>query len=298
MLTIKPTFATLVERLVEAIGTDNILLNTKVTRAYEYKNRIELLTKTTPKLAARIVVLAIPLHEEQRITFFPARPKQLRAVPASRRPHFVSAFNAHFADAFWRHEGLSGSFMFRRENRLSAVLHESGPSSLSGVVYHDADDPAYEPQLDALAELYERFEDADTVHYTCEHKNWPQTQYRGLSAAGLNDSKRFVRASANAASAHRGWADGAVQAGRRGAITAMLRVRRTTTTTQLAIEADGGQQPADGKALKRQRPDCVELWCASWNLYNGASMAVLMPLAVVVIWCAWRRCDGVQTARF
>lgn len=287
---IKPTFTSLVERLVADIRPENIMLSTKVTRVYQYKNRIELLSKAVPKLTAKIVILAIPLQDEHRITFFPTRPKMLMSIPLPRRPLFVSTFNARFEDAFWRRNGCSGSFMLR-ERHFSAVLCETGPNSLSGIVFHENDDPAYEPQLDVLAELYDQFEDADTVHYTCQHQNWPQSMYRGFSAAGLNDGKRLLRASANTATLNRGWCDGAVQAGQRSALLAMMRInRQLVDVSDLGVDALQSRQ-------KRRQAGTLELAGASCNLYNCAFAAILMPLAFGVFWFGLRRCGAINIVK-
>ncbi len=109
---IKGGSSTLVETLAEAIGKENVILNTTITLVEDAGNYIKLLDTSGKYWNCKILIFALPPRlVVNKILFHPALPQALTSCMQHTQTWMSGSikFSAEYVVPFWRNSGYSGN---------------------------------------------------------------------------------------------------------------------------------------------------------------------------------------------
>lgn len=221
--------------------------------------------------------MAIPWQDIQDIHFSPPIPKELY-VPDDR--HRVTSFTARYMEPQWRIFGFSGSFMSHAPH---VVGYETRTQTISGFIYHNSgNNNLYTEQMlknDVLKSFRQQFGRHVGVPMRWQHKTFEQAMLRGLPPTTA--WKRIIWAGTNSAVHYRGFANGAVQAGMRAALYALLDVRPQTIDWHDIDEIQHAN-------VVHERINWIDECLASCNLYNCTFYALIIPTIYGCMFAAYK----------
>lgn len=263
-----PNYTELVKAIEKRIGNERFLFNTRILEIVENDQSVVLLTEKGRKIHAFITIVAIPWLDIKRIQIYPDIFCNVNIYsPYLSEKNYVTSFIAQYDRPYWQINGFSG---FILSHNPHFICYESKRHTLSGLVFHNDGNSIHSE--DILQKLCLSFGHAAGMPTKWEQKIWRQSPIQGnLLAKG----KCLVWASTGASLYCRGFLNGAVIAGQRAAIFALLTIR-----PQLIQWKDINMvQPA---AVVRPRVSFIDKVLASINFYDVLSFLTVIPISVGV----------------
>lgn len=265
---IEPNFPDLITALEKEIGKNRFLFKTRITEIIQNDYSVVLSTNKGTKIRTLIVMPAISWLNIKCINFYPDIICEVRKqFPCSK--NYVTSFVAEYDSAHWRLNGLSGFLLLHNPH---FICYESKRNTLTGVVYHD-EDYGWTVEEEIMHKFCKHFGHAAGVPVNWTQKTRQQSPIQGNYLFNMN--KHLVWASADASPYYRGFLNGAVMAGQRSAIFALLSIR-----PQLIDYIDINMvQPA--AVVRPSIPLYEKIW-ASINLRDFMSIAATIPIGIAL----------------
>lgn len=272
---IEPNFTALITALENQIGKKQFLFNTRVIEINQDDHSAILLTDKGNKIRTLIVIPAISWLDIKQINFYPDH------ICCARKQftcseNYVTSFIAEYDTSHWRLNGFSG-FMLSHDPHF--ICYESKRNTLAGLVYHDKE-YSVNIEEEAMQKFCLQFGHGAGIPVKWTQKTWQQSPAQGNYLSKVN--KTIIWASADASFYYRGFLNGAVVAGQRSAVFALLTIR-----PQLIQWKDiGVVQPA---AVVRPSVALCDKILASINLYDILTIAVTIPIGIGVCYLVLKR---------
>ncbi|XP_019931073.3 probable flavin-containing monoamine oxidase A [Aedes albopictus] len=220
-------WASLVGKLVQVVGEENIVLGCKVTRlelSAEEENSFVLVTDENGCIwKGRAVICAIPCDDLRRIDFAPSRPTFFRQPNSNANITHVSNFKVYYESSIWKDHVFSGS-IFLPAYRILCFERRTG--LLEGSFFHMENVTEHEARhaiLHILSLTLKCHSLLNAVKFEAERQALPF-----YFEVPPSFNRRVIFASSNASCWYRGFINGSVQGGVKAAVLALLEVRPQT----------------------------------------------------------------------
>lgn len=212
-----PNIVEIINILVSRVARNTFLFNTIITGISQYDKNVILTTDQGHTLRAHIAILAIPIQEMLKISFLPALPIVISEQKVAHA-YYVTNFEAQFDQAHWQTNGFSGYILLHNPHFL---CYPAKRNTLRGLIYHTRNDGTNTAEF-ILNRLNLVFGTHMRPLYWYQ-RTWLQSQMKAPLPGKL--WKSIIFASSEFGLSHRNRMDGAVQAGQRAAILAILTLR-------------------------------------------------------------------------
>lgn len=275
-----PNFNQIINALLESVGKESILYETRLNEVRQTQNGIILRCANSRVILADAVVLAIPLHNVQKLHFFPNLPDVL--VMPKLKSHVVMSFVCTFNREFWKSDVPTSSFMFHSPQMVAYPYDRD--RSLAGLVFldHNCNEATIKQQV--LSKLVPLDQQGDVHCVAWNERCWRQSPILGLPTTST--WQRIVWAGTNAGQLYRGFCNGAVQGGMRAAFLVLTMMRPAVVSFRDLAEIQ------KANVVHRRSMGVWDRMVLSLNVYNSFRYFVLVPGCVWVMYCLYRRWDS------
>lgn len=214
-----PSLTKLVDALASSIDQHTFVFNTTITGVYGSANNVILTTSQGDVLHSSIAILATPIHDMLKMSFSPESPMFL-SQQTTDHAHYVTEYEAKFDCAHWQINGYDG-FILLHSPHFLCFEDQTKSNTLCGLVYHD-----HAGGTDTSEYILNRL---NAEFGTCMRpRHWHQRTWRQSQTGDTNVSQRWnsiIFASSEFGFCGRNRMNGAIQAGQRAAILAILTLR-------------------------------------------------------------------------
>lgn len=277
---IMPNFNQLINALIEFVGRETILTETRLEEVRQTQSGINLVCENSQVVRSDVIVLAIPLQNVQQVRFFPDLPVGLVSPKIESR--FVTSFVCKFNREFWKTDVPTATFMFHSPHMVAYPFDRD--RSLAGLIFHDPSWEEHSVQQHVLNKLVSEDQIADIHSVQWNERTWQQSAIRGIPTTST--WKRIVWAGTNSGQLYRGFSNGAVQGGMRAAYLVLTMLRPAVVGWEDLAEIQ------KANVVHRRSMGVWDRWLLSWNVYNSVQYFVVLPGCVWMFYCAYRRWDS------
>ncbi|XP_039446394.1 amine oxidase [flavin-containing] A [Culex pipiens pallens] len=267
-------WAGLVEKLVEAIGPDDVILSCEVTHVqYTDEDFVMVHDGSGGHWLARTVICAISCNDLFQIQFVPSRPMILLLnVPDSSEANIthVTEFRAQFRSSEWRDQGYSGNLFL--PSRRIICFESTERYGLVGSFFHVENLSVIDARQTILGILASTLNSPTLMDPLSFNSNCNPIPF--FVEAPFNFHRRIILSSSNASCWYRGFINGSVQAGIKAAILALLEVRPQTINLKDVTD----MQCVLFKYFRPQSP--LE---RLWAMVNLASVRQLVAIVSTIV---------------
>lgn len=195
----------------------NFLFNTTITGVHNYNKNVILTGNHGYSLQTHFAVLAVPIQEILNISFSPELPIDL-TYKKTVHAYCITCFEARFDAEHWQTNGFSGFILLHDPHFL---CYKAKRNTLRGLIYHNQNDDTSNAEC-ILNRMNTEFRTLMRPLYWYQ-RTWQQSQI--WSALPMEVWNSIVFASSGFGCSYRNRMNGAVQAGHKAAILAILTLR-------------------------------------------------------------------------
>lgn len=212
-----PSIVEIIDILVSQVARNIFLFDTIITGISQYDKNVILTTNQGYTFQTHIAILAIPIQEMLKISFLPELPTVFSQQKVGHAC-YVTNFEAQFDQAHWQTNGFSGLILLHNPHFL---CYPAKRSTLRGLIYHDRNDGTNTAEF-ILNRLNLAF-GTDMQPLYWYQRTWLQSQMKDTLPGKI--WKSIIFAPSEFGLCYRNRMNGAVQAGQRAAILAILALR-------------------------------------------------------------------------
>lgn len=212
-----PNINEIIDVLVSHIARNTFLYNTTITGVSQFDKNVILTTDQGYILQTKIVIFATPIHEMLKMSFLPDLP----FVISTAHDYYVTIFEAQFDLAHWQTNGFSGFILLHNPHFL-CYPYQAERNTLRGTIYHSDDDDVTVEYI--LNQLNLEFGTSMRPLYWYQ-RTFRQSPIQDTSTMPTKLWNSIIFASSEFGFSYRNRMNGAVQAGQRAAILAILTLR-------------------------------------------------------------------------